>query len=291
MTHRQDLSRRSLAKQAGLVLGATSILGAALGGQRAAAASAHASVAPVAYGDRPKPTGHDGHLSIGSLIFPRLDQIDFTGPFEVFGRIQDSHVEVLAPTLDPVHDVKGLILTPTMTIADAPLFDVLAVAGGLGQQAVMEDEAIMSLIRRHNEAGKLIFSVCTGALLCGAAGILKGRKATTHWAAFDLLKFYGATPVNARVVVDGNYISCSGVTAGLDGALLLASLLRGDKVAEEIQLDIQYAPNPLFHSGTPEEASSDVLAAFFRSYGDNKQAREIEAKRFAKTLGVSVAGS
>jgi cyclohexyl-isocyanide hydratase len=217
-----------------------------------------------------------------------MDQIDFTGPFEVFARIPDTTVHVIAKTADPVHDVKGLTLTPTMAISEAPEFDVLAIAGGLGQQALMDDEEIISLIRRHVDAGRLVFSVCTGALLCGAAGVLKGRQATTHWAAFDLLKFYGANPVKSRVVVDGNYISAAGVTAGLDGALLVASLLRGDKVAEEIQLDIQYAPNPVFHSGTPEQAQSDVIDAFFKIYGANKQAREAEARRFATKLGVKV---
>ena len=115
---------------------------------------------------------------------------------------------------------------------------------GYGQQAIMDDPEIIGLIQHHAEAERLVFSVCTGALLCGAAGLLKKRQATTHWAAHDLLKFYGATPVQARVVVDGAYISTAGVTAGLDGALLLASLLRGDSVAEQIQLDIEYALEP-----------------------------------------------
>jgi cyclohexyl-isocyanide hydratase len=217
-----------------------------------------------------------------------MDQIDFTGPFEVFARIPNATVQVVAKTTDPVHDVKGLTVTPTMSISQAPLFDILHVAGGLGQQALMDDQEIMSLIQRHADAKRLVFSVCTGALLCGAAGLLKGRQATTHWAALDLLKFYGATPIKSRVVVDGNYISTAGVTAGLDGALVVASLIRGDKVAEEIQLDIQYAPNPVFHSGTPEEADSDVIEAFFRIYGQNKQARESEAHRFGTKLGVKV---
>lgn len=252
-----------------------------------AAATAGAEVEPpILYGSRPKPGRHEGPLSIGSLVFPRLDQIDFTGPFEVLARIPDTVVHVVAKTTDPVHDVKGMTVTPTTSISEAPEFDVLAVAGGLGQQALMDDEEITSLIRRHVDAGRLVFSVCTGALLCGAAGILKGRKATTHWAALDLLKFYGASPVKSRVVVDGNYISAAGVTAGLDGALVVASLLRGDKVAEEIQLDIQYAPNPVFHSGTPEQAQKDVIDAFFGIYGANKQAREAEARRFATKLGV-----
>jgi cyclohexyl-isocyanide hydratase len=252
-----------------------------------AAQAADDSTPPVVFSKKSKPQRHDGPISIGSLVFPRLDQIDFTGPFEVFSRIPDAQVHVVAKTLEPVVDVKGLILTPTESIAQAPLFDVLHVAGGLGQQAIMDDPEIIGLIRRHAEAGKLVFSVCTGALLCGAAGVLKGRLATTHWAAHDLLKFYGATPIRARVVVDGGYVSTAGVTAGLDGALLVASLLRGDTIAEEIQLDIEYAPVPLFHSGTPQEASQEVITMFFRNYGDNKAARENEAHKFARRLGVT----
>lgn len=255
-----------------------------------AGAAEGAAKPPVAFSNKPRPRRHEGPIEIGSLIFPRLDQIDFTGPFEVFARMPDTRVHVAAKTLEPVVDVKGLTLTPTVRIADAPLFDVLHVAGGLGQQAIMDDQEIIGLIRRHADAGRLVFSVCTGALLCGAAGLLKGRMATTHWAAFNLLKFYGAIPVEARVVVDGNYVSAAGVTAGLDGALLVASILRGDKTAEEIQLDIEYAPVPLFHSGTPEQADRDVLAAFFRNYGANKTAREQEAHRFARRLSIPVAG-
>lgn len=251
-----------------------------------AAQTAGGSNPPVVFSKKSRPQRHEGPISIGSLVFPRLDQIDFTGPFEVFSRIPDTQIHVVAKTLEPVRDVKGLILTPTISIAQAPLFDVLHVAGGLGQQAMMDDPEIIGVIQRHAEAGKLVFSVCTGALLCGAAGILKGHLATTHWAAHDLLKFYGATPVRARIVVDGGYISTAGVTAGLDGALLVASLLRGDIIAEEIQLDIEYAPEPLFHSGTPQEASQQVMAMFFHNYGINKTARENEAQRFARRLGV-----
>jgi cyclohexyl-isocyanide hydratase len=245
------------------------------------------STPPVVFSKKTRPQRQEGPISIGSLIFPRLDQIDFTGPFEVFSRIPEAQVFVIAKTLEPIVDVKGLILTPTELIAQAPLFDVLHVAGGLGQQEIMDDPEIIGLIQRHAEAGKLIFSVCTGALLCGAAGILKGRLATTHWAAHNLLKFYGATPIHARVVVDGGYVSTAGVTAGLDGALLVASLLRGDSIAEEIQLDIEYAPVPLFHSGTPQEASRECITMFFRNYGENKVARENEAHKFARRLGVT----
>jgi cyclohexyl-isocyanide hydratase len=148
-----------------------------------------------------------------------------------------------------------------MAMADAPQLDVLLVPGGEGVNAVMEDEVVLAFIRKQAAAARIVFSVCTGALVCGAAGLLKGRRATTHWASFHLLEHFGAVPVNERVVTDGNLVSGAGVTAGIDGALTLAARLRGDFVAQKIQLQIQYAPEPLFNSGTPETAPAEVLEA------------------------------
>jgi len=225
------------------------------------------------------------HLTIGCFVFPRQDQIDFTGPFEVLSRIPNSTVHVIGKTKNPVRDVKGLILTPEMGIADTPPLDLLHISGGLGQQALMEDDEVLSFIRNQAESGRYLLSVCTGALLCGAAGVLKGRRATTHWAAWDLLHYYGAIPTKARVVVDGSFISTAGVTAGLDGSLKIASILRGDVAAQEIQLDIEYAPDPPFNSGTPETAPPEVVQAFFAHYQQVKESREAEARRFATKLG------
>lgn len=221
------------------------------------------------------------HLTIGCLVFPRQDQIDFTGPFEVLSRMSNTTVHVIAKSKAPIRDVKGLILTPEMTIADTPSLDLLLVSGGLGQQELMEDHETLSLIKNQADSGRLLLSVCTGALLCGAAGVLRGRKATTHWAAWDLLHYYGAIPTKARVVVDGNYISTAGVTAGLDGSLTVAAMLRSEQVAQGIQLEIEYAPDPPFQSGTPETATPEVVRAFFAQYGRVKESREAEARRFA----------
>jgi cyclohexyl-isocyanide hydratase len=200
-------------------------------------------------------------LIIGTLLYPEVDQIDCTGPFEVFSRIPNASVRLLAKHLEPVPDVNGLVLTPDTLLSEAPPLDVLHVPGGYGQEAFMEDEEFLGAIRAQMESGRYVFSVCTGALLCGAAGILRGRRATTHWTAFDLLPYFGATPVDARVVVDGNLVTAAGVTAGIDGALRLTALLRGDRVAQEIQLAIEYAPDPPFSSGTPKIAPPEVLCA------------------------------
>ena len=237
--------------------------------------------------DEPK-TRKSGHLTIGCLVYPRQDQIDFTGPFEILSRIPDSTVHVIGKERLAFRDVKGLILTPDMSIKEAPQLDLLLVSGGLGQQALMDDEEVLSLIKKQADSGRYVFSICTGALLCGAAGILRGRRATTHWAAHHLLPYYGAIPVKSRVVIDGNYISTAGVTAGLDGSFKVASILRGDAIAKEIQLEIEYAPGPPFHSGTPETASAEVIRVFLENYGAVRESRDAEARRFATKLGVAV---
>lgn len=187
-----------------------------------------------------------------------MDEIDFTGPFEVFSRMPNSKIQIMDKELAPVRDMLGLRLSPDVS-----------------------DEEVLELIRSHVHNEKLVFSVCTGALLCGAAGVLVGRQVTTHWSARHLMTHYGAELVDARVVVDGNLISAAGVTAGLDAALVLVSLLRGDAAAQEIQLAIEYAPNPVFHSGTPESAPAAVLESFQNKYESIGAARETEAIRYA----------
>jgi len=243
---------------------------------------------PITVSNRNRLARQPKALTIGALIFPRMDQIDFTGPFEVLSRIPNSTIHAIAKTNSPIRDIQGLLLTPEMSIAEAPEFDVLLVPGGYGQQRLMNDEEMLAVIRDHFAADRLVFSVCTGALLCGAAGILRGRQATTHWSVWNLLPYYGATPVPSRVVVDGNLVTAAGVTAGLDAALVVASLLRGDAIAQEIQLSIQYAPNPVFHSGEPETAPAEVLQAFNESYSAVAVSREAEARRFAAILGVDI---
>jgi len=231
---------------------------------------------------------HDVHLQIGSLLFEGLDQIDMTGPFEVLSRIPNSTYRVYGKTARPVRDIKGLRLTPDAILAHAPPLDVLHVPGGFGQEALMENEEVLAWIRQQAAGACSIFSVCTGALICGAAGLLKGRRATTHWASFHLLPFFGAIPVNERVVVDGSYVFAAGVTAGIDGALRLAAELRGDATAQAIQLHMAYAPEPPFNSGTPETAPPAILQHARQSMQDITTRREVTARRVAARLGVEV---
>src|SRR5271168_229126 len=138
----------------------------------------------------------DTHLLIGSLMFEGMDQIDLTGPFEVLSRVPNSTYQIYAKTSAPVRDLNGLRLIPDAALAAAPRLDVLHVPGGFGQEALMEDEQVLTWLKRQASGARSVFSVCTGALLCGAAGLLRGRRATTHWASFHLLPYFSAIPVN-----------------------------------------------------------------------------------------------
>lgn len=155
----------------------------------------------------------------------------------------------------------------------------------------MDDAEVLAWIRQQAAGAHGIFSVCTGALLCGAAGLLKGRRATTHWASFHLLPFFGAIGVNKRVVVDGNWVFAAGVTAGIDGALRLAAELRGDNAARAIQLHMAYAPEPPFNSGTPETAPPAILEQARQSVRNITAQREKTARRVAARLGIELAES
>jgi cyclohexyl-isocyanide hydratase len=230
---------------------------------------------------------HHIHLQIGSLLFEGLDQIDLTGPFEVLSRIPNATYRIYGKTTAPIRDLKGLRLTPDAALADAPQLDVLHLPGGFGQEAMMEDAEVLAWIKQQAAGARSIFSVCTGALLCGAAGLLSGRRATTHWASFHLLPLFGAIPVNERVVVDGNLVFAAGVTAGIDGALRLAAELRGDDAARTIQLYMAYAPEPPFNSGTPETAPVAILAHAKQSLAGITAQREQTARRVAMKLEIA----
>ena len=150
------------------------------------------------------------HLQVGILMFPDLDQLDFTGPFEVLSRMPDASLHLLWKTTAPIKDMMGLVLQPTMALKDAPPLDVLLVPGGYGQLALMDDMEVIDYVREQGERARYVVSVCTGALILGAAGLLKGYRATTHWTAVSLLAHLGAAHVDQRVVVDRNRVTCGG---------------------------------------------------------------------------------
>ena len=226
-----------------------------------------------------------GHLHIGAILFERMDQIDFTVPFEVLSWLPDSTFHVLGKTRAPVRDTRGLILTPEKELSEAPRLDLLVVPGGYGQEELMDDSQVLSFIRSQVEQGAYLLSVCTGALLCGAAGLLRGVRATTHWRVLHLLSSFGAIPVKERVVQDNRIFTAGGVTAGIDAALRVASVLRGEEIAQQIQLYMQYAPEPPFDSGTPDRAPTPVLRAVEEFTAEITAKREKTAKRFRSRFG------
>ena len=224
---------------------------------------------------------------IGMLIFPRMTQLDLTGPYEVLARLPDTAVDLVARTLDPVKTDRGLQIVPTVTFADCPPLDVIMVPGGPGQQDLMENETVLEFLRKQAASAKYITSVCTGSLVLGAAGLLKGRRATCHWAAIDHLKLLGAIPVRERVVADGNIVTGAGVASGIDFALKLAAILEGERVAREIQLQIEYDPDPPFDSGSPKTASPAMLEALTARLATLNAERRDVAARVGRKLGVA----
>ena len=197
---------------------------------------------------------------IGLLLFPQMTLLDLTGPYEVFCRLPDTQVDLIWHTLDPVVTEHGLPLTPTATCNEVQHLDVLCVPGGYGVTPLLNDAPTIGFIQRVASDARYVTSVCTGALLLGAAGVLKGHRAATHWASMEMLSAFGATPTHERVVHDGRVITGGGVTAGIDLALHLAAELHGRDLAEAIQLGIEYNPAPPFDAGHPSRARPELVA-------------------------------
>jgi cyclohexyl-isocyanide hydratase len=197
--------------------------------------------------------------TVGMVLFPRLTQLDATGPYEVLSRLPDTRVHLVAARPGPIASDSGLVLVPDGTFAEAPIFDILCVPGGNGVTDVLEDEELLDFLRRQGAQARYVTGVCTGGLLLGAAGLLRGYRATTHWLSLDLLPLLGAEPVAERVVIDRNRITCGGVTAGIDIGLTVAAVLRGETVAKEIQLMMEYDPVPPFSCGSPRSADSAIV--------------------------------
>ena len=224
---------------------------------------------------------------IGMLIFPRLTQLDMTGPYEVLARLPDTKVDLVAKTMNPVTTDRGMQIVPSVTYETCPPLDIVMVPGGPGQQDLMEDEAALSFLRKQAGGAKCVTSVCTGSLVLAAAGLLKGKRATCHWAAIDHLALLGAIPTRERVVVDGAVVTGAGVASGIDFALTLAAILEGEQVAREIQLQIEYDPDPPFDGGSPKTARPETIAALTARLAKLSEERREVATRVGRRLGTA----
>ncbi|MBR1143362.1 DJ-1/PfpI family protein [Bradyrhizobium sp. AUGA SZCCT0431] len=199
-------------------------------------------------------------LQIGLVLFPKVTQLDFTGPLQVFSSVPGAQVHLIWKRIEPVPSDSVMTITPTVTFADCPQLDVICVPGGFGTDDMVNDAEMLTFLRKQADGAKYITSVCTGSLVLGAAGLLKGYRAATHWTAMEFLSAFGATPTRTRVCVDRNRVTGGGVTAGIDFALTLVSLLVDRRTAEAIQLRLEYNPAPPFNSGSPDTAPPEILA-------------------------------
>lgn len=198
-------------------------------------------------------------INIAFALFPNVTQLDFTGPLQVLSRVPSVKIHIVAKSMAPVTTDAALTLNPTTTFSDCHPVDVLVIPGGFGVDAAMNDAELMAFVKREGERAKYVTSVCTGAFILGAAGLLQGKRATTHWAYHEELAKVGAIPTKARVVRDGNVFTGGGVTAGIDFAFTLAAEIAGAEVAKAIQLGLEYDPAPPFDSGVPGKADHKTL--------------------------------
>jgi cyclohexyl-isocyanide hydratase len=223
-------------------------------------------------------------LQIGLLVFPKVTQLDLTGPLQVFSSVPGATVHLIWKRIEPVESDGVLTLTPTVSFADCPQLDVICVPGGVGTDDMVNDEEMLQFLRGQAAGAKYITSVCTGALVLGAAGLLKGYRAATHWSAMEFLALYGATPAKTRVCVDRNRVTGGGVTAGIDFALTLVSILIDPPTAQAIQLGLEYNPAPPFNSGSPDTAPVEILARLKERNAARQQRRGAANQRAAARL-------
>ena len=271
------MDRRLFGKNAGLAL-AASLLAQRSIGQQGSASPSEADRSMAA--EMGVPLGRP--LEIGMMMYPGMVALDFTGPHTFLGGLLNAHVYLLWKTIEPIRAIRNITLMPDTTLADCPRnLDVLFVPGGSpGTIALMQDQPVLDFLADRGSRARYVTSVCTGSLVLGAAGLLKGYRATSHWNTRDLLPLFGAIPVEERVVEDRNRITGGGVTAGIDFGLVLTSRLRDRKYAEMQQLLYEYDPQPPFHTGTPKEAGPQLTAEVHNMLGaSHEEARKAAVGR------------
>ena len=226
-------------------------------------------------------------VSVGFLLFPNVTQLDLTGPAQVLSRLGEVKLDLVWKSREPVPTDAGFAIVPTATFDEIIAADILCVPGGIGVTEVMEDEAAMTWVRRIGSSAKWVTSVCTGSLILGAAGLLQGYRATSHWAWRHYLTAFGAEPVAERVVFDRNRVTGGGVTAGIDFALALTAAIRGETHARLLQLGFEYDPAPPFDSGSPERAAADLVALYGKRMEKLAPDREERIRAVAERLGTA----
>ena len=199
-------------------------------------------------------------IHVAFLVYPNVTQLDLTGPAQVLSRLGNARIDLVWKSRSPVETDSGFALLPTATFDEVSRADILCIPGGFGCTDVMHDEDALGWVREVGADAQWVTSVCTGSLILGAAGLLQGYRATSHWAWRDYLRLFGAEPISERVVFDRNRVTGGGVTAGIDFALALTAAIRGEDYARSVQLGLEYDPSPPFDSGTPEKAGADLVA-------------------------------
>jgi cyclohexyl-isocyanide hydratase len=226
-------------------------------------------------------------ISVAFLLFPNVTQLDLTGPAQVLSRLDAAKLDLVWHSLDPVLTDAGFAIVPTATFDQIEKADILCIPGGMGVTNVIADDGAMDWVRRIGADADWVTSVCTGSLVLGAAGLLKGYRATTHWGWMDYLPLFGAEPVHARHVFDRNRATGGGVTAGIDFAFALTALIRGEEHAKMVQLSLEYDPAPPYDAGTPTKAGPDLVAAYTKRANTLAPDREAQLIAAAKRLGFS----
>jgi cyclohexyl-isocyanide hydratase len=217
-------------------------------------------------------------------LYPRITQLDFTGPYEVFARLPGARCLLASVEGGQITADGGITFAGVAALKDIHSCALLCVPGGLGTVAALEDQTYLAELRRLAATATFITSVCTGSLLLAAAGLLVGRRAACHWAWRECLAAFGTTADPARVVRDGNVITGGGVTAGIDMALVLMAEIVGADYAQTVQLAIEYAPAPPYESGRPEQARPQIVAAARSRLDDIREIRDAAVLRAASRL-------
>lgn len=223
-------------------------------------------------------------MHINCLLFPKFTQLDLTGPFEVLSRVPDITISLVGASMEPVQSDSGLSILPTTTLSQAKPCDFLLIPGGPGIDDIILEEEWVTFTQEQTKTAHLVAGICTGSLLLGAAGVLIGKKATSHWFARDLLVHFRAEICEERCCRDGNIFTAGGVTSGIDLALQIVAILYGEGLAKQIQLQLEYDPAPPFKGGTPRTSEPEIVQKCREVSQHRLQIRTLAVKKAAQRL-------